>query len=90
MAVVDRVAELPHEAHLILGERPLVNLGQVLPELAQAIGGSQADVNVGVREYEAVAHSGRGDRSVLGPAAGPDQQPPPARGGVADQAGVVG
>ena len=68
---VNQATETAHELHVVLGQRTLPDLREVLLELPQIGGRHQTYVDRGVGKREAVAHAGSGEASPHGISARP-------------------
>ena len=75
---LNQIAEVAHELHVVLVQRTLPDLGEVLLELLQVARRHQTHVDRGVGKHEAVAHAGGGQASPLRISARRAEQPGPA------------
>src|SRR5260370_12735966 len=66
LPAVDQPSKTANELHIVLVQRTLPDLGQILLELFQIPRRHQTNVYRGVCHHEAVAHSGRRQASPLG------------------------
>jgi len=80
--MVHCVAELSHKLHFLLAKRALAEFRQIFLKLFNVRRRYQTDIEVGIREHKAIAHTSSGNGLVFWPAARPSEQIPPAGGGI--------
>ncbi len=81
-SMVHCIAELSHKLHFLLAKRALAECRQIFLKLFNVRRRYQTDIDVGIREHKAIAHTSGGNGLVFWPAARPSEQIPPAGGGI--------